>query len=122
MEYLKTYLDGEPAKLISSYLLSGNNYKAAFKALDKIYNNKCLLVSIHIDNMMKPFGGSVTSDTIKEMYDNINGGLIAISNMGSETNSWGYLIVHFALEILDDHNRALFGEEFIEVNEETNER
>lgn len=83
MKYLKTHLDGEPAKLINSYLLSGNNYEAALNALDKRYNNKRLLFSIHIDKMMKPFGGTVTSDTIKEMYDNIKEGRICHIQYGN---------------------------------------
>lgn len=43
--------------------------------------------------------------------------------MGIEKNSWGPLIVHFAFERLDEHNRALFEEKFNEdeVNEETKE-
>lgn len=108
MEYLKGYTEGEPNNLIKNYLLSSDNYIAAYEVLEKRYNNKRKLFTIYVDNMIKPIGKNATSESVKELYDGITEGMKSIENMGIENVSWGPLVVHLAIRSLDQESRALF--------------
>lgn len=48
MEYSKTYLEGEPLRLISAFTLSAENYKDAYDTLKKRYDHKRKLFMIHL--------------------------------------------------------------------------
>lgn len=108
MEYLKGYLEGEPNNLIKNYLLSSENYLAAYEVLEKRYNNKRKLFTIYVDNMLKSLGKHATAEAVKELYDGISEGMTSIENMGIDNKSWGPLIVHLAINCLDQESRALF--------------
>lgn len=108
MEYLKVYVEGEPNKLISNYMLSSENYTAAYDVLVKRYDNKRKLFTIYVDNMVKPIGKYASADAVKELHDGITEGMTSIKNLGIDNTSWGPLIVHLAIGGLDHESRALF--------------
>lgn len=118
MEYLKTYLDGEPLRLISAYTLSAENYNAAWNVLKKRYSNSRKLLTIHLENMRKPIGKPATAKAVKELHDSIIEGMTSITNLGIDTSTWGPIIIHLALENLDNESRSLFEEKF---NDDSNE-
>lgn len=87
-EYLKTYVDDEPLRLIRSYALSGENYAANLKALESRYNSRRQRVTKHLDNMHRAIGKIATAQSIRTLYDGINESLAALSNMGYDVTTW----------------------------------
>lgn len=112
MEYLKTFLEGEPMRLISPFTLTAQNYPDAYNLLRKRYDNERKLLTIHLDNMCNPVEKVASGDAIKELHDSISEGMTAIINMGIYSQSWGRIVVHFSISCLDSENRSQFEQKY----------
>ena len=51
--YLKTYLDKSALQATEGFPLTNENYAAAWQLLDKRYGNEQLIVSCHMNNLIK---------------------------------------------------------------------
>ena len=51
--YLKTYLDKSTLQAIEGFPLANENYTAAWQLLDERYGNEQLIISCHMNNLIK---------------------------------------------------------------------
>ena len=51
--YLKTYLDKSALQAIEGFPLTNANYAAAWQLLDERYGNEQLIISCHMNNLIK---------------------------------------------------------------------
>lgn len=109
MQYLKTSLQGEAAKLIGHLDISNNSYAIAWELLDNRYNNLRMLCGAHIHRILHlPKVNQPTIAELKYVHDTIQESLHSISSLGVETDSWGPFIVHLILERLDRETVRFF--------------
>lgn len=104
--------------MISAFTLSADNYKDAYDFLKNRYDNKRKLLTIHLDNMVKPLGTVPTAEAMKELHNSLSEGIIATRNMGIDNSSWGPMIVHFAISCLDMESRSLYKQKYNEQTED----
>ena len=71
MNYLKSPVEGPAASAIKGLPLTLANYKIARDMLEQTYGNKHLIISAHVDNLLKlPEISSVTHiKAIRQLYD-----------------------------------------------------
>ena len=71
MNYLKSLVEGPAAASIKGLPLSSENYNSARKILEENYGNKQLIISSHMDNLLKLAVISSVNDVkgIRQMYD-----------------------------------------------------
>ena len=62
--YLKSYLEGEPLKLVSNLMLTDSNYELALSQLTSRYSNHRIIAESHLEELFdapKAFFGNGTS-------------------------------------------------------------
>ena len=71
MNYLKSLEEGPAAATIKGLPLTSENYNSARKILEERYGNKQLIISSHMDNLLKlPVASSVNDvKGIGQLYD-----------------------------------------------------
>lgn len=100
MQYLKTSIKGEAAKLIAHIAPTAENYKTCRDILEKRYN-KHELVGKLIDAVLNlPKMRGETSEDLRKIHDTANECLLSIKNMGVETENWDPLVIHILLQKL----------------------
>lgn len=89
MHYLKLSLKGEAAKLVGHISPSCGNYSTCFLTLMNRYENIREIVKKLINPIMGiPFQKQETSEGSKLMDDTTNENLLALGNIGIDTNIW----------------------------------
>jgi len=49
--YLKSYLEGEPLKLIANFMITDSNYELALSQLSSRYSNRRIIAEKHLDEL-----------------------------------------------------------------------
>lgn len=82
--YLKSYLKGEPLKLISNLTVTSGNYKVALDTLEKRYTNKNALIKNLLSDLieLKPIqGNSNIQVQLREFHVSVKNTLQALTNL-----------------------------------------
>lgn len=109
MNYLKTYICGSAAKLISHLQVSSENYQAAWDIVNARYNNKRLLVSTQINILLAQPNLSVESIAgLKNLHDTTSECLHAIQNLEIDTTTWSPILVQILTQKLDKESHRFF--------------
>lgn len=109
MYYLKTYVIGEPAKLIQHLSTVGNNYETAFQILQYRYKNSRLILSKLLDKILdQPSIQSENSEKLKQLHDTTTECLEAISNLGISTGEWGPIVGRIVTRKWDPETNKLY--------------
>ena len=101
--YLKTYLDKSALQAIEGFPLTNENYTAAWQLLDERYGNEQLIISCHMNNLIKL--DSIIQLSVKEMrklHDTIESNVRALRSLGINYEHFGPLLVPIILEKLPD--------------------
>lgn len=105
MQYLKTSIKGEAAKLVAHIAPTAENYKMCKGILDKRYNNKRELIGKHIDAILNlPKMRNESSDELRKIHDGANESLLSIHKhrqLGPPGNS------HFKSKIVERYYQTL---------------
>ncbi|XP_015124524.1 uncharacterized protein LOC107046430 [Diachasma alloeum] len=95
MHYLRTSLSGEPAQRIANLTISDESFSIAWELLLSRYENKRLLISAHLEQLLSP--PTMTSHSAKELNVLLtvtSEVLNALEALGSPTSQWDQVIVH----------------------------
>lgn len=86
IQYLKTHVGREAAKLIQHLSTVGENYETAYQLLKGRYENIRLILSKLLDNLLdQPATQTENAEQLKQLYDNTTECLQAITYLGIST-------------------------------------
>lgn len=101
MQYLKTSIKGEAAKLVAHIAPTAENYKTCKEFLYKRYNNKRELFGKLIDSILNlPKMKNESSEELRKIHDTANESLLSIENLGVTTKNWDPLVTHILVQKL----------------------
>lgn len=98
MQYLKTCLKGDAAKLVNHIAPTADNYETCYQILQHRYDNKRELLCKLFDSLL--FSGKYkteNSNDLRSLHDTTTETVMAIRNAGIDTSSWDPFINHFLL-------------------------
>ena len=77
--YLKTYLDKSALQAIEGFPLTNANYAAAWQLLDERYGNEQLIISCHMNNLIKldPIIQPIVKE-IRKLHDTIESNVLEL--------------------------------------------
>lgn len=102
MQFLKSKIRGEPEKLIQHLQISSDNYPICWNILNHRYNNKRLIFTSYLNNMLYiPVSQQQSSNHIKRIHDTAFESVNAIKNMGVDVTSWDPFLVCILSQKLD---------------------
>lgn len=93
--YLKRFLGGEALKSVSGLTLSTENYKEALDLLKERYGNEQVLVSAHMEALLKIQKIRNCSDIkgLRSLYNEIENCIRNLRSLKLETRSYGALLI-----------------------------
>lgn len=102
MQYLKTSLKGEAAKLIQHLSPTNQNYETSWDLICHRYNNQRLILANYLDKFLNlPKLNDESSKLLRRIHDTTNEIMCAIHNMGIDNTNWGPLVMHIIIQKLD---------------------
>ena len=77
--YLKAYLDKSTLQAIEGFPLANENYAAAWQLLDERYGNEQLIISCHMNNLIKldPIIQPIVKE-IRKLHDTIESNVLEL--------------------------------------------
>ena len=99
--YLKTYLDKLALQAVERFPLTNENYTAAWQLLDERHGNEQLIISCHMNNLIKL--DPIIQPSVKEMrklHDTIESNVRALRSLRINHEHFGPLLVPIILEKL----------------------
>ena len=104
--YLRSYLDGTALQAIVGFPLTGENYNEAWNLLVERFGNPQLIISSHMNNLIKLNPVNVANITeFRTFYDIIDGNVRALKNLHINADHFGPLLIPIILEKLPDNLR-----------------
>ncbi|XP_037929405.1 uncharacterized protein LOC119663875 [Teleopsis dalmanni] len=99
--YFKSHVTGEAEKFISHFSITEENYPAAWTLLQDFYNNKRVLMSTLIDELLNQPSGISTVAAVKNLHDTTKECLLALNNLGVQTTFWDPILLQVLIKKLD---------------------
>lgn len=102
MQYLKSSLKGQAAGLVA-HLSTADQYESCLEILYKRYDNKRRLLGDHLDNILNlPRHVHESSSELRKLLDVATESMLAIKNLGFDTNNWDPIISHILIKKLNE--------------------
>ncbi|XP_074041972.1 uncharacterized protein [Leptinotarsa decemlineata] len=109
--HLRRHLTEEVYEHIGSLDYSSENYKYAWQAICKRYNESTDLTQHHLERLFELEKIEIATSTgIRKVVDATNNRLKALSTLGEHTEHWGTFIIFMTLSKLDDDTSARWQE------------
>ena len=93
--YLRCYLEGDALQCIAGFSLSNENYEKAFELLKERYGNKQMIISAHMNELLKI--RKITSDKdlagLRRIHDEIESHVRSLASLDIEGDNYGTLLV-----------------------------
>ena len=102
MSYLKRLLKGDAASSISSFRITEENYETAVNLLNERYNNKQLIVSSHMTNLLN-LPQLISSDNVNDLRkicDTVETQVRSLENLDIQSKKYGSLLIPVLLSKL----------------------
>ncbi|XP_020611283.1 uncharacterized protein LOC110049797 [Orbicella faveolata] len=114
MSYLKSLFEGPAAASIKGLPLTSEKYILARKILEERYGNKQLIISSHVDNLLKlPVVSSVNDvKDIRQLYDKTEIHIRGLQALGVEAQQYGSFFVPVLLSKVPQELRLIISREF----------
>ena len=114
MNYLKSLVEGPATAAIKGLSLASENYSSARKILEDRYENKQLIITSHLDNLLKlPVFSSVNDvKGIRQLYDKTEIHVRGLQALGVEGQQYGTLLVPVLLSKVPQELRLKISREF----------
>ena len=111
--YLKGPLDGPAASCIAGVALTDGNYNTALDLLENRFANPQLLISSHMDALLK-LQASSSGDirSIRRLYDTIESHIRSLKTLGVESDSYGSLLVRVIMNKIPEEMRLIVSRNF----------
>lgn len=101
MQYLKTSLKNEAAKLVAHIAPTADNYHSCYEILYQRYDNKREVLSKLFDSILNlNRHKSENSGDLRRLHDTVNESILAIRNLGIDTSTWDPFLNHILLHKL----------------------
>lgn len=102
IEYLKTCVKGQTAKIINHLDPNPDNYLTCYELLRKRFDNKRELLGALIDNiLLLPPLEFESAEQLKTMHDTVYESIMSIKNIDVSTDNWDPLLCHILTRKLD---------------------
>lgn len=102
IEYLKTCIKGDAAKIINHIDATPENYNICYDLLRKRFDNKREILGKLIDNILFIPKMKVESfDSLKNLHDVVYESIMSINNIEVSTDNWDPLLTHILTHKLD---------------------
>lgn len=99
LQYLKSTLHGEAAGLISSLLITEENYSKALTTLCQRYENKTIIVNHHLKSVVNY--DTVTKLNLKDFLNTFQQSIDSLQTVQLPVDSWDALLVFFLCSLND---------------------
>ena len=111
--YLKSLLKGSAAATIAGLPLTDGNYKSAIELLTNRFGNKQVIISSHMDALLRlPSLGSTTDvRKLRQTYDEIEAHVRGLQALEVPTESYGSFLVPVLMTKIPEDIRLLVGRE-----------
>lgn len=111
--FLLSSTKGEPNLLVKSLPLCSNNYELVWTQLNERYDNKRLLATQYIDEILNLTPIHFESPKpLRHMLDVLNENTAALKQMDIPDSLADFIILHLVLKNVDKHTRQLFERKF----------
>lgn len=100
-QYLRSYLEGEAARLLSNLSVTNSNYLIAWNLLCNRFDNKRQLTRRHLDSLINITQTSESDKSLRFIVDNITKNLRALNSLGQPTDHWDAIVIHIVCQKLD---------------------
>ena len=106
LQYLKTSLKDQPARLLSHLPTTRVNYAVALKILKERYDNKRMIIRSHLDAIVKfsPMQHE-SADQLRKLVTVFVENSLALTALGEDVDSADYIWVYLLAEKLDSETR-----------------
>ena len=114
INYLKSLIEGPASASIKGLPLTSENYNSARKILEERYGSKQLIISCHMDNLLKlPVVISVNDiKGIRQLYDKTEIHIRGLQALSIEAQQYGSLLVPVLLSKVPQELRLIISREF----------
>ncbi|CAH0564505.1 unnamed protein product [Brassicogethes aeneus] len=109
--YLRASLVGSPLAIVTQLPLTGANYKIAYAALLKRYENRRILATAHwraIENANKIPENCSSPETIRQLISTFTENIAALKNLKFPTAKWDFILFQMLLSRLDTATSTRF--------------
>ncbi|XP_057308167.1 uncharacterized protein LOC130646050 [Hydractinia symbiolongicarpus] len=112
--YLKRYVEGQASETISGLSLSSTNYKEAIKILTERYGNPQVLISAHMDCLIRLNKVTNKSDivSLRKLYNGIENCTRNLSALKLDISAYGSLLIPLLKEKLPDDLNMIIARKF----------
>jgi len=102
--YLKRYLGGQALETVSGLSLSSNNYKEAVKTLTERYGNPQVLISAHMDYLIRMNKVTQKNDitSLRKLFNGIENCTRNLSALKLDISAYGSLLIPLLKDKLPD--------------------
>ncbi|XP_070517916.1 uncharacterized protein [Cardiocondyla obscurior] len=106
MQFLKTSLTGEAAKIIKNLKAQGHNFRLAWKLLVSRYENKRFLINAELDRLaqLKPLKVKSAAG-LRSLLSDLLESLGSLEALGCQVKFWDPIIIHHFSGLLDTETR-----------------
>lgn len=103
LHYLKANLGGEAEQLLRSVTITDANFRTAWETLEDTYENKRLIVGIHLREIMSQ--PEIVKESASDIKRLISSSLKALSNLGRPIQHWDDFLVFATVQKFDPSTR-----------------
>ena len=106
---MKSLVEGPAAVAIAGFSLTDENYETAFKLLEERFANPQIIVSSHVDALLKlePVSNIHEIVKIRKLYDSIETHIRSLANLKIESETYGTLLIPMILAKLPEEMQLL---------------
>lgn len=109
LHFLKNSLTGDARKLIQHYDLAEANYQAAWDKLKQRYDNKNLLISSHLKNLIHhPAQIKESASHLRSLIDSVTDSLNGLRTLGVDTVGWDPIIIYLLIEKVSKDTHSIW--------------
>jgi len=114
-QYLLSYLEEEPLKLLSGITITNDNYDIAFDKLVSRYQNKRLLAANALNAILSATLKSINAKDLRSLLNTFSESLAMLNALQFQTDHWDFILFHLLLVKLDIETRTNFEIKFSNV-------
>ncbi|KYM95826.1 hypothetical protein ALC62_13525 [Cyphomyrmex costatus] len=106
MHYLSSCVEGSARNALDHLAVTNSNFEIAWNILLSRYDNKRRLITTHLTSFFNlPTCTNETSNNLRNIRDQTNKAIQALSNLGCATEHWDDLLVFLVAQKLDKSSR-----------------
>ena len=109
LNYLRSYLEGPAAATITGLALTKENYKIAVDLLRNRYGNKQVIISSHMDLLLKLSRVTLASDIkrVRDVYDKTEINVRSLQALRIKSEMYGSLLIPVMMEKIPEKFRLV---------------